>query len=85
MHVLHQAGIYIGIVTGFIVFIVGIALLVLPGPGWITIMVGLTMLAGHFLWARRLLAEIRRDIQRSGSWVEKQVTGKKMRKASGGN
>lgn len=77
MHALHQAGIYIGIVTGFILFIVGIALLVLPGPGWLAILLGLTLLAGHFLWARRLLREVRDQIRESEAWLKREVIGSK--------
>lgn len=42
-------------VTGFVVALVGIALLVLPGPGWLLIFLGLAILATEFRWARRTL------------------------------
>lgn len=73
MHLLQQAIIYITIATGFLLFILGIALLVLPGPGWLVIIVGLSMLAGHFIWARRILREVRRDIGRGKQWVKKEL------------
>ena len=73
MRLIHQALVYIGIITGFILFIVGVALLVLPGPGWLTILLGLTLLAGHFLWARRLLREVRDQIRESEEWVKKEI------------
>ncbi len=41
--------------AGFIVLLAGIALLVLPGPGWAVIAVALAMLALEFAWAERLL------------------------------
>ncbi len=37
---------------------VGIALLVLPGPGVLVIGVGIALLATEFLWARRLLRRL---------------------------
>lgn len=40
-------------ITGFTVVIVGIALLVLPGPGILVIIAGLAILAIEFEWARR--------------------------------
>ena len=33
----------------------GVAMLVLPGPGWAAIIVGLAVLATEFVWAQRLL------------------------------
>jgi UPF0716 family protein affecting phage T7 exclusion len=33
----------------------GIAMLALPGPGWVTIALGLALLAPDFRWARRSL------------------------------
>jgi uncharacterized protein (TIGR02611 family) len=41
-------------VGGFLV-IVGVALLVLPGPGWLLIFIGLGILATEYVWAERLL------------------------------
>jgi uncharacterized protein (TIGR02611 family) len=42
------------VVGGFLV-IVGIALLVLPGPGLLVIILGLGILATEYVWAERLL------------------------------
>lgn len=39
---------------------VGVALLVLPGPGLLLIAVGVSILAVDYLWARRLLHRIKR-------------------------
>ena len=41
-------------VGGFLV-LVGVALLVLPGPGWLVIFIGLGILATEYVWAERLL------------------------------
>ncbi|MER3521247.1 MAG: TIGR02611 family protein [Acidimicrobiia bacterium] len=41
--------------VGLTVVLAGIAMLVLPGPGWLTIIAGLGLLATEYLWARRLL------------------------------
>ena len=40
--------------AGTILLVVGIALLLLPGPGIPLIIVGLTLLGVHFAWARNL-------------------------------
>ncbi len=34
-------------------------MLALPGPGWLTIAVGLAILAGEYVWARRLLDRLK--------------------------
>lgn len=47
-------------VGGFAVIGMGIALLPLPGPGWVVIIIGLTMLP--FAWAERTILTIRRSI-----------------------
>ena len=43
------------VVLGFTLLVLGVALLVLPGPGIVTIVVALAILATEFVWARRLL------------------------------
>jgi hypothetical protein len=45
----------IKVVIGFTLLIIGIALIVLPGPASIVIPLALVILAGEFVWARRLL------------------------------
>jgi len=46
-------------VIGASVLTFGIALIVLPGPAFIVIPLGLAILATEFLWARRLLRRVR--------------------------
>jgi uncharacterized protein (TIGR02611 family) len=41
--------------AGFTVVLVGLAMLVLPGPGLLVIAIGLGMLALEFAWAERVL------------------------------
>jgi tellurite resistance protein TerC len=45
--------------VGMTVLMVGIALLVLPGPAFVVIPIGLAILATEFAWARRWLTQIR--------------------------
>lgn len=52
---LQQAKRLVIAVTGFTVLIVGIAMIVLPGPAIIVIPAGVGILATEFIWARRLL------------------------------
>jgi len=41
------------IAGGFGLLVAGIAMLALPGPGWVTIAAALAILAAEFAWARR--------------------------------
>lgn len=50
-------------VIGFTVLLIGIALLVLPGPAFIVIPVGLAILASEFAWARRILKRVKKEIK----------------------
>jgi tellurite resistance protein TerC len=55
-------------VIGATVLLIGVTLLVLPGPAFIVIPVGLAILASEYAWARRWLRKVRRiasDVVRS--------------------
>jgi uncharacterized protein (TIGR02611 family) len=52
-----QAGV---LTVGFGLVAAGIAMLVLPGPGWATIILGLIVLASEYTWARRLMDPVKR-------------------------
>jgi uncharacterized protein (TIGR02611 family) len=47
-------------VVGVTVLLIGIALLVLPGPAFIVIPIGLAILATEYAWARHWLRKVRR-------------------------
>jgi P-type Ca2+ transporter type 2C len=47
-------------VVGFTVLLIGVALLVLPGPAFIVIPLGLAILASEFVWAKAILKKARR-------------------------
>jgi len=48
-------------VVGATILLIGIALLVLPGPAFVVIPVGLAILATEYAWARRWLKKARRS------------------------
>jgi uncharacterized protein (TIGR02611 family) len=50
-------------VVGVSVVTIGIALLVLPGPGWGLIALGLIILASEYVWAQRLLSPLKQRLQ----------------------
>ena len=44
-------------VIGMTVLLIGVAMIVLPGPAIVVIPIGLGILATEFVWARRLLTK----------------------------
>jgi uncharacterized protein (TIGR02611 family) len=52
------------IIAGFTLLLVGGAMLVTPGPGWLVIFLGLGLLAAEFVWAERLMKRIKREAGR---------------------
>lgn len=56
---LQQAKRFLRILFGFTLLILGIAMVVTPGPGWLTILLALGVLAAEFVWARRLLDRLK--------------------------
>jgi uncharacterized protein (TIGR02611 family) len=59
------------IVSGFTLLAVGAIMLITPGPGWLTIFFGLSLLAAEFVWARRLMNRIKRE----GGRIKEAVLG----------
>ena len=51
-------------VVGFTVLAVGLAMIVLPGPAFVVIPLGLAILATEFVWARRLLDRVKSKLKR---------------------
>jgi uncharacterized protein (TIGR02611 family) len=45
-------------VLAFVIFLGGLALVPLPGPGWAVVFVGLGMLALEFAWAEKLMVRM---------------------------
>jgi uncharacterized protein (TIGR02611 family) len=56
---IQQARRYLKIVAGFSLLVLGIAMVVTPGPGSVTILLALGVLAAEFVWARRLLDRLK--------------------------
>ncbi len=60
------------LVMGMTVLLIGIAMIILPGPAVVVIPLGLAILATEFAWARRMLRKAE-DLARNGKNL---VTGK---------
>lgn len=66
--VLRHARRLIVLVIGTTVLLLGLIMLVTPGPGLIVIPIGLGILSLEFAWARRLLHRVREGIQTGMDW-----------------
>jgi uncharacterized protein (TIGR02611 family) len=62
-------------VIGLLVVLVGIVLLVVPGPGWVVIFVGIGIWATEFAWAKSLLTFVQRKVKEFTTWVGRQPRG----------
>jgi uncharacterized protein (TIGR02611 family) len=49
------------ILAGFTLLLIGVVMFFTPGPGWLVIFLGLTLLAAEFVWARRLMDRIKHE------------------------
>lgn len=59
-------------VVGSAVLLVGLITIPYPGPGWLTVFLGLAILATEFEWAQRLLHYARGRYDRWMAWMKVQ-------------
>jgi uncharacterized protein (TIGR02611 family) len=57
---------------GGVVIVAGIVMLVVPGPGWVVIFIGLGIWATEFAWAQSLLVYVRRQATVWTAWARRQ-------------
>ena len=62
-------------IVGFVVILAGVAMLILPGPGWAAIFLGLAILATEYVWAQRAM----NYAKQKASQAKDRVTRKKRR------
>jgi uncharacterized protein (TIGR02611 family) len=67
----HAYRVGVGIVGGIVVA-VGLVTIPLPGPGWLTVIAGLFILASEFFWAERLLEFTKRHVKAWTDWLTRQ-------------
>lgn len=54
-------------IVGSSVLVIGIVMLITPGPAFVVIPIGLAILAIEFVWARRWLTKLRQMISQRGA------------------
>ena len=52
------------ILGGFTLLVVGVIMVFTPGPGWLVIFLGLTVLAAEFVWAKKLMNRMKHESTR---------------------
>jgi hypothetical protein len=57
------------VVFGMTLLLIGIAMIVLPGPAIVVIPAALALLATEFIWAKRLLEEIKKGGAKTGKVI----------------
>lgn len=64
-------------IVGFTVLLLGVVMIVLPGPAFIIIPLGLAILATEFVWAQRLLTKAKAYFDKQRQRVADKMRGKK--------
>jgi uncharacterized protein (TIGR02611 family) len=59
-------------VVGGVLVAIGAILLVIPGPGWLVIFLGVGVWATEFAWARSLLSYGQRQVRKWTAWLGRQ-------------
>jgi uncharacterized protein (TIGR02611 family) len=62
-------------VAGFVLILLGLAMLVLPGPGILLIIAGLAILATEYVWAERMLNVAKRKAEQAKDKVLRKKNG----------
>ncbi len=57
------------LVVGATVLLIGLVLIVMPGPAIIVIPIGLAILGTEFIWARRILKRVREEGGKLGTVI----------------
>lgn len=52
-------------VIGFTILLIGVVMILSPGPAFIVIPIGLGILATEFVWARSLLKKVKQQIEKN--------------------
>nr|WP_070197933.1 TIGR02611 family protein [Streptomyces oceani] len=79
LHLSWQIGVF---VVGLAVVIAGVAMLVFPGPGWLTIFAGMAIWATEFSWAQLVMRWTRRKLAAGTEWWKRRRADRKARKGA---
>ncbi len=79
LHVSWQVGVFL---AGLAIVIAGVVMLVIPGPGWLTIFAGMAVWATEFVWAQLVMRWTRRKLHDGREWLRRRRAARAARKRS---
>ena len=72
-------------IIGMTVLLIGVALLVLPGPAFVVIPIGLAILATEYAWARRALKRVKDTTEKAADKLNlRSMSAGRQEESSGG-
>ena len=74
--------ILVSIVGGGLVFI-GLLLIVLPGPAWLFLPIGLAVLSLEYPSAKKWLKKAQRNMSDSAQWLDRKIAERRRRRHNG--
>jgi len=66
-------------ISGGLLTLAGAALLILPGPAWLLLPVGLAILSLEYPWAKVWLHKSQRQLRTSAAWIDRKILLRRMK------
>lgn len=59
--------------------LLGAALIILPGPAWLLLPIGLAILSLEYPWAKTWLRKSQKQLSTSAAWIDRKILLRKMK------
>jgi len=66
-------------IVGGVLTLTGASLIILPGPAWLLLPVGLAILSLEYPWAKVWLRKSQRQLNASATWLDRKILLRKMK------
>lgn len=60
-------------IIGGLLTLAGAALIILPGPAWLLLPIGLAILSLEYTWARRWLKKSQAHLSKTARWLDRKL------------
>lgn len=60
-------------IIGSVITLLGVALIILPGPAWLLLPIGLAILSLEYEWARKWLKKSQSYMTQTAYWLDKKI------------
>ncbi|MFT5788315.1 MAG: hypothetical protein ACI8SJ_000418 [Shewanella sp.] len=67
-------------IIGGLLTLTGAALIILPGPAWLLLPIGLAVLSIEYPWARRWLKKSQNHMKKTAHWLDRKILLRKMKR-----